>query len=170
MESLFFAQIIGEFSFGKGKRDYNKNSESALCVPHQGGKVSVWVGCVSRGFVGWEIFVDIRIEQDGGVTVASILATYLDASNASELFEAVRGCLVEGRHLLLDCSELSFLDSTGLHVLAQLLEVSRSNRSSMSLCGVNRGASVGLDTLRVGESIPIFPTRKEALDLWTLPV
>ena len=70
--------------------------------------------------------MDIRIEQDGEVTVASILATYLDASNASELFEAVHGYLVEGRRLLLDCSELGFLDSTALHVLAQLLEVSRS--------------------------------------------
>ncbi len=66
---------------------------------------------------------------DGDVTTVKLNGD-IDLYNAEEFREAISG--VEGR-LLLDCSELNYIDSTGLGVL---VSVFKANNSGMTIVGL----------------------------------
>ena len=61
----------------------------------------------------------LEITRDNG---GFRLAGEIDMSNAAEFRSTVSADVVEGQNLIFDCSELRFIDSTGM---AALVEISR---------------------------------------------
>ena len=60
------------------------------------------------------------MERDGSGAVRLIPAGELDIGTAPMLEQALREQITSGDPILLDLSQLSFLDSSGLHLLVQM--------------------------------------------------
>ena len=60
------------------------------------------------------------MERDGSGTVRLIPAGELDIGTAPMLEQALREQVTSGAPILLDLSKLSFLDSSGLHLLVRM--------------------------------------------------
>ncbi|MFI9594718.1 STAS domain-containing protein [Nonomuraea sp. NPDC052265] len=70
---------------------------------------------------------------------AGVLVTVsgeLDATNADRLESAIRDAHRPGRSLILDLSELTFMDSTGLHVLVRAHDDVNGTGGSLRLAAV----------------------------------
>jgi anti-sigma B factor antagonist len=80
---------------------------------------------------------------------------------------AMRGALVEAvesrRHLIVDLSAVTFLDSTGLGVLLGMQKRIGATHKSMSLVGPNGMVAKVLRITRVDDAIPVHPNLDTAL-------
>jgi anti-anti-sigma factor len=75
----------------------------------------------------------IRVEQDGP-GVALRLEGEMDIACVDAFQDAVRTCMANGStDLLVDLSELTFIDSSGLRMLIELWERSRGNGLDVSI-------------------------------------
>ena len=90
----------------------------------------------------------LQIERDDG---EFRLVGEIDMSNAAEFTRTVRDGVTEGGHIVFDCSDLRFIDSTGM---AALVEISRGLGENGRLVLRSPGASLvkavhvlGLDRL-----------------------
>ena len=79
--------------------------------------------------------IEVR-EGDDGPTVA--LAGELDLASAPVLREAAEPPIDEGRPIVIDLRELTFIDSTGLGVLVGALKLARAAGGDVSLRNPSR--------------------------------
>jgi anti-sigma B factor antagonist len=81
----------------------------------------------------------------------------LDMATAGRLLEAVRGASEPGGRLLLDLSEVAFMDSTGLSALLDL----REHAGSVALVA-GRAVRRVVQLVDLGEDLPLYETVDEA--------
>jgi anti-anti-sigma factor len=91
----------------------------------------------------------LSIEQ--GRTIR--LAGELDMSNKSELDEAFEAAAERGGPILVDLSELTFMDSTGIHAFVRAAASVRG-RGCLILHGEQDRVRRVMDIVRVEETIP----------------
>lgn len=91
----------------------------------------------------------LSIEQGGSIR----LAGELDMSTASQLHEVLDVAVEHGGTILVDLSELTFMDSTGINVFLRAA-VSLRGRGCLILHGERDRVRRVLDLIRIDESIP----------------
>ena len=74
--------------------------------------------------------IDVR---DEGGTAVLLLAGELDLASSPELTERAEAALADGKAVVLDLSELSFIDSTGLGAIAGIDRNAKTAGTTMSL-------------------------------------
>lgn len=81
----------------------------------------------------------ININESNGRTVMEVVETNrITVVNAGELKTALGEQLrANGRSVLLDLSEIKYMDSTGISVLISALKTSRENGSAFAIRGIN---------------------------------
>jgi len=100
----------------------------------------------------------LSIEQGRSIR----LAGELDMSNESELAEVLQTAAEHGGAILIDLSELTFMDSTGIHVFLRTA-VSLRGRGCLILHGEQDRVRRVMDIVRVDESIPNLHRVRDAV-------
>lgn len=101
--------------------------------------------------------------QVGSFLVASVLDTRVDVRTGGDLRAALSRRVVEGhRRILLDLSNVAFVDSTGLGAMIAILkQVGRDGE--VALCGARDTVLTLLKLTRLDTVFRVFATRETAL-------
>jgi len=107
------------------------------------------------------------VSTERGTLIVKVHLKYLDARHAAvfreKVIEHLHGC----DRLIIDCSHVLYVDSTGLASLVSVfkaLDVS----GRMSLIGLNEGFSSLLEQTKLHRIFPFFDNPEEAMQAWGL--
>jgi len=110
--------------------------------------------------VGGEAVV---VEPLQGAAVVKVFGR-CDMRLGEDLDGALRGLVEKGqRHVLVDLSESTAIDSTFIGILFGYTRRLISQGGALNICHIPFALRETFEILRVGDFIPIFPDRKEAL-------
>jgi anti-sigma B factor antagonist len=96
------------------------------------------------------------LEEVDGCTVV-IAAGEIDLATSPALREVMITAVESSRHLIVDLSAVTFLDSTGLGVLLDTHKNIATTHRSMRLVGPTRSVAKVLSITRIDETIPVHP-------------
>ena len=103
------------------------------------------------------------VKQTGGATVVS-LGGDVDMHRASELRDALTKIVApRPPQLVLDLSEVKFLDSTGLGTLVYFLKEVGGYDGKMLLANLNENVRNVLEITRLEKVFSVFPSVEEAI-------
>jgi anti-sigma B factor antagonist len=108
---------------------------------------------------------DVRIEREDEIVVA-VLTGEVDLSNAASVRQQIAESVTPGDDaLLVDLSELSFIDSAGLHMVIELGTALDERRQHLLLC-VSRGSPIerAIEIIGLSRSVSIHYDRGEAME------
>ncbi len=107
--------------------------------------------------------MDFTADKRKGVTVIAIPIEELDASN-TDLFRAgVAEHLEKPKKVLLDFSQLDFIDSSGLGAVLSCLKSVKANQGDMKIGGVSRNVRNVFELVHLYKLVEYFDTVEEAL-------
>ena len=107
--------------------------------------------------------MEILTEQVGDVTVATPQGEYLIAGNADDFRHDVVPVLDPAAKVLLDMSQLQFVDSSGLGAVLSCLRSLSAAGGDLKLCGLSKPVRAVFEVTRMHRIFDIFETRDEAL-------
>ena len=107
--------------------------------------------------------MDTDVTQMGEVTVVRLLGSRLDAAQSVPFKEALRSVSDTGaHHILLDMSEVEFLDSSGLGAIVTVMKyLGREKR--VQLAGLSGAVAKVFRLTRMDTVFRLFPTLDDAL-------
>ena len=107
----------------------------------------------------------MRIEQSGsaGIVVAAIRTTRIDAASANAFKAGFADVLATGSpKIVLDLTDVTFIDSTGLGAIVGLLRQPGPSRS-IAIAGAGGQVQVVFRLTKMNKVFQMFATRAEAL-------
>ena len=110
--------------------------------------------------------MDITRESIGPITVITPVGSYLDASRSKEFRRDVVDRLITPSRILLDLSEIQFIDSSGCGaILACSRQVNPSGQGpgDVKLCGVTKQVRLVFEMVRLHKIMEIYNSRDEAI-------
>ena len=108
---------------------------------------------------------DVRIEREDQ-TVVAVLKGEVDMSNAASVrLQIAESVTPDDDALLVDLSELSFIDSAGLHSLIELGTVLEERRQRLLLC-VPHGSTIerAIEIIGLPRAVSVHSDRAEAME------
>jgi anti-sigma B factor antagonist len=109
---------------------------------------------------------DVRIEREDK-TVVAVLTGEVDMSNATSVRLLIAGSVAsDDDALLVDLSELSFIDSAGLHSLIELGAVLEERRQQLLLC-VPHGSTTerAIEIIGLPRAVSVHSDRAGAMEV-----
>ena len=101
--------------------------------------------------------------SEGGCLVVSLKEKRLDAAIAASFREAMVARIDQGqRNIVLDMSQVSFMDSSGLGAVVYVLK-HLGHRGRLHICGVTPGVMAVLKLTRMDRVFKTFDTRQAAI-------
>ena len=89
----------------------------------------------------------------------------IDLSTASVFKKAITDVIASGNmHLLIDMSQVAFMDSSGFGTLLSAIKVLRPQNGTLSLAGCNDAVTRMLEITRLNTLFHVYPTRSAALE------
>lgn len=107
--------------------------------------------------------LDIIVGQDEGVTHVVLIGPVDSATHDTFRDRLDPVCNRPAARVLLDCRELSYLNSRAIGLLVKYHRVLMMSRGRLAMCSVNPKLVRTLELLQLGKSLNIYPTREEAL-------
>lgn len=104
-----------------------------------------------------------EIEIIDDVAVVAIEVDVLDASNTKEFKSTIKPLLKEHPRMVLDLSQVSFMDSSGLGALLSCLRQLNSSGGDLKLYGVTPPVRALLELVRMHKIVDITNDREEAI-------
>jgi anti-sigma B factor antagonist len=108
---------------------------------------------------------EVRFERDGG-TVVAVLTGEVDMSNAATIrLEIAGGVTPDDDALVVDLTELEFIDSAGLHSMIELGTVLDERRQQLFLC-VPEESQIGraIEIIGLPRAVRVHASRAEAME------
>jgi anti-sigma B factor antagonist len=90
-------------------------------------------------------------------------AAELDADNAAEFNRDIAPVLAASSKVVLDLSDVRFLDSSGLGAFLGCLHRLEASGGALKLCGMSRAVRAVFDMVRMHQIFEIHRTREEAM-------
>ncbi len=114
--------------------------------------------------------MEIEERQEGRVLVTKVLNSRLDASQSEEFKAFFSKCIGEGNRLIiLDISEVQFMDSTGLGAIIFIVKT-LGKEGELAICGAQETVMRVFKVTRGDKVFKIFETAEEAVqalsDAW----
>jgi anti-sigma B factor antagonist len=114
----------------------------------------------------------MKSERVGGVVILTPEDGHLDASNRDEfrvsLEAAANDAAAAGlRSLVLDLSNVRFVDSSGLGVIMATLRRIRGSGGDMVACNILKQVKVLFDLIRLDRVMSVFDDRTEAVSAFS---
>lgn len=107
--------------------------------------------------------MQLTTETIGDVVLVSIHSDHLDASVTDELKRDMTPLLEAHAKVVLDMSELRFVDSAGIGAILSCLRRLSAKDGDLKLCGVTKPVRASFEIARMHRIIDILDTRDEAL-------
>jgi anti-anti-sigma factor len=107
--------------------------------------------------------MELSIENEGGITIISLNGR-LDSSNYIQLENKLLDEISQGSSILIDCSHLDYISSSGLRVMLLALKKAEKTGSKLALCSLQ---SVIMEIFKISafdKIFSIFHDRQEALN------
>ena len=108
---------------------------------------------------------EVRVERDGE-TVVAVITGEVDMSNAATIrLQIAEAITPDADGVVVDLTELEFIDSAGLHSLIELGTVLDERRQQLLLC-VPKESQTGraIEIIGLPRAIRIYPDRAEAME------
>lgn len=103
-----------------------------------------------------EPWLPAELQVIGELVVVTPQTTQLDEAACHRILECVRPWIESGHHLVLDFSDVTFIGSSALGMLATLYREQRSTDSGTYLCGVRPGPSEVLALTNINRLVAGF--------------
>jgi anti-sigma B factor antagonist len=107
--------------------------------------------------------MELQVETMNDVTVVTVKAEFLDASNNRELKEKISPLLPDMKHLLLDLHLVQFIDSSGLAALLTCLKQLSVQGGDMKICQITSPVRALFDLVKMSRIVEVTKTREEGL-------
>jgi anti-sigma B factor antagonist len=107
--------------------------------------------------------MEIPVDEISGVAVAVVLTDELDASNVAEFRSAIAPILQAHDELILDLSQLRFVDSSGMGAILSCLRQLSAKRGDLKLCGMAKQVRDIFELVRMHRIFDIYATQPEAV-------
>jgi len=104
----------------------------------------------------------LSIENIRNISVVTVPGTTLDASSAKDFKAAIQPVLLPEAKVILDLSQLKFVDSSGLGAMLSSLRQLNGAGGDLKLCGMNKSIRSLFELVRMHRVFEIFNTREEA--------
>ena len=107
---------------------------------------------------------DVRFERDDGIVIA-VLTGEVDMSNATSVRQQIAESVTpDDDAVIVDLSELSFMDSAGLHSIVELSSVLVERRQQLLVC-VPHGSPMerAIRIIGLPGAVSVHPSRDEAI-------
>ncbi|MBN2329768.1 MAG: STAS domain-containing protein [Candidatus Omnitrophica bacterium] len=106
--------------------------------------------------------IDIRKESD--VTIVKPVGR-MDFNSLMEFSALMNQTIQAGAHkLLLDCSELEYLSSSGIRTMVDCQKQIQAQKGTMAFCMLNEQIKELFQVVQLDKLFKIYPTEFEALD------
>ncbi len=109
--------------------------------------------------------MDIQIDSGDHVDVVRPRVSALDADNAKAFSQGVASQLQGDRSLIVDLSEIDFIDSAGLGVILSCLRRKNADGGTFALCSMSRQVASTFRLVRMDRIIDVFDTRDDAVQI-----
>lgn len=96
------------------------------------------------------------------------LSGRLDGPDTKRVKEALPVFLKRSKHLLIDCSELLYIDSSGLGALLSGLKIAIAQQGDIRLVNIGPKIKMTLELTGAIRLFQIYPTVKSARSGWTI--
>jgi anti-anti-sigma factor len=106
-------------------------------------------------------------EKSGDVTIVKIAVDALDSGNEKRFKKEVIPILEPNSKVVLDLSEVDFIDSSGLGVLLSCYRHVGAAGGDLRLCNLNEQVRTLFELVRMHRVFDIYDTREEALNSFT---
>jgi anti-sigma B factor antagonist len=107
--------------------------------------------------------MDITTTEAGSVTIVELPGDKLDASNANDCKDTLHPVIDQHDKVVVDLSQLGFIDSSGLGALLSCLRRQTSSGGELKLCGLSKSIRALFELVRMHRVFDIHNTREEAL-------
>jgi anti-sigma B factor antagonist len=107
--------------------------------------------------------MEIAVDKIGSVAVAMVPVEELDASNSGEFKRDIAPVLEANSKLVLDLSQLRFVDSSGLGAMVSCLRQLTAKSGDLKLCGMSKQVRGLFELVRMHRIFDIYSTREEAV-------
>ena len=107
--------------------------------------------------------LDIEIVEAGKVVVVTLPPGKLDAANTPDLKRAMAPVVDEYTKVILDMSDLAFVDSSGLGAILSFTRKLAEKKGEIRLCCLQKPVQAIMELVRLHRVIDILNTREEAL-------
>ena len=106
--------------------------------------------------------MEIAVDTIDSIAVAAVPVDELDASNAGEFKRDIGPVLQANTKLVLDLSQLRFVDSSGLGAMLSCLRQLSAKSGDLKLCGMSKQVRALFELVRMHRIFDIYGTREEA--------
>jgi anti-sigma B factor antagonist len=103
------------------------------------------------------------IEKHNGVTLVRVAPDTLDADNQKHFKKEVIPALEPNSRVVLDLSDVNFIDSAGLGVILSCYRHLHAANGDLKLCGLSERVRALFELVRMHRIFDIYNTREEAL-------
>ena len=103
------------------------------------------------------------LERVGDVAVVSIPGDSLDASNSRQFKAFAASNMIGEKKVVIDLSQLRFVDSSGLGVLLSCFRQVKSSGGSLKLCGMSKPVRSLFELVRMHRIFDIHEAKEQAL-------
>lgn len=107
--------------------------------------------------------MNLMVEEVADVTIVTVPVDELDASNVAEFKRDIAPLLEAHRELLLDLSQLRFVDSSGLGAILSCLRQLTAKGGDLKLCGMANPVRTIFELVRMHRIFHIYGTQAEAV-------
>jgi anti-sigma B factor antagonist len=106
----------------------------------------------------------LEITREGAaVTVAVVHAPKLDAGNVRAFKQQLKELLIPEGTLLLDLTEVDFMDSAGLGALMSALRQVTTQGGGLALCNLSASVRYVVEIVRMHKIVDVYNDQGEAL-------
>lgn len=107
--------------------------------------------------------LDIEKINDGTGAIVTLRIDNLDAGNAKAFKEALQPVLDANKAVLIDMSQLNFVDSSGLGALLSCLRAMNNKEGELKLFAMTKPVQALFELVRMHRIFAIYNSREEAL-------
>ena len=107
--------------------------------------------------------LQVSVFEEGGATVIAVEGE-LDAASTPELSHPLSRAVAEGARVVLDLSDVGFVDSTGLHAIIDARTEADDHGGRVELCCEPDGPVARVIEVALPGMIELHPTREAALE------
>ena len=101
--------------------------------------------------------------EDAAVTVAVVHASKLDAANVRVFKQDLKDLPLPEGTLLLDLTEVDFMDSAGLGALMSALRLVTTKGGGLALCSLSASVRYVIEIVRMHKIVDVYNDQGEAL-------
>lgn len=111
--------------------------------------------------------MELELEKNDDIAIVTVPVEYLDGSNDGTFKEGLFSFLEDHRRMILDLSQVEFIDSTGCGAMIAAVKQLRSSGGDLKICSITKPVRALFDLIGIKTVIGIYSTREEAIQAFS---